>query len=100
MAYTRPRGQEYPQGDIRSQTAKERDRLVSGRDLLARAAGTFNRLQDRGRRYRMARQQPLPSLAKSAGLREMTEAAECAVCGIGGYRIERCRGVLRRAQRQ
>jgi hypothetical protein len=45
----------------------------------------------------MARQQPLPSLAKSARLREMTEPAECAVCGIGAYRIERCRGVLRRA---
>jgi hypothetical protein len=27
----------------------------------------------------------------------MTEPAECAVCGIGVYRIERCRGVLRRA---
>ena len=33
-------------------------------------------------------------------LREMTEPDECAVCGIGAYRIERDRGYLRGAQRQ
>jgi hypothetical protein len=38
--------------------------------------------------------------AKGYRLREMTEPAECAVCGIGAYRIERCRGYLRGAQRQ
>ncbi|MGA7274308.1 MAG: hypothetical protein WBX14_05625, partial [Candidatus Udaeobacter sp.] len=31
---------------------------------------------------------------------KITEPAECAVCGIGAYRIERCRGYLRGAQRQ
>ena len=44
QAHTRPHGQGCLQGDIRSQAAEERDRLVFGRDLPGQSAGTYPRL--------------------------------------------------------